>query len=210
MSGIPDEDVPSPIDFHDPAQVRAWIADTVVRRPYRPKFFGALAEALNAFAPGPLRLLELGSGPGHLAEHVLANCRVAHYAALDFSAAMHDAARERLASWLDRVALLERDFRDAGWAKGLEDFDAVLTMQAAHETRHKRHLKPLLSRAAGTLRAGGVMLYCDHYVEAGTDKNPALYAERDEQPAILADVGFRHVARLHEEGGMALYRGLRA
>jgi hypothetical protein len=41
---MPDDDVPSPIDFHDPVQARAWVEDTVKRRPYRPRFFAAFAE----------------------------------------------------------------------------------------------------------------------------------------------------------------------
>jgi hypothetical protein len=53
---------------------------------------------------------------------------------------MHDLARERLGALAKKVEFVELDFRAADWPKGLGLFDCVITMQAAHETRHKRHL----------------------------------------------------------------------
>src|SRR5262245_21595360 len=108
-----DDDVPSPIDFHDPVQARAWVEDTVRRRPYRTDFFAAFVEALNRKNTCAIDVLELGSGPGHLAEQVLQRCAVRRYVALDFSAAMHDLARTRLHPFLERVEFMRRDFRDA-------------------------------------------------------------------------------------------------
>ena len=130
-------DVPSPIDFHDASQARAWVEDTIARRPYRAQFFAAFVDALNARCGKAISVLELGSGPGHLAEHILKSCDVAHYVALDFFAAMHDLAQERLAPFLKIVKFARRDFRDANWTDGLGKFDAIVTMQSAHETRHK-------------------------------------------------------------------------
>ena len=196
MSG----DVPSPVDFHDIAQARAWVEETVAKRPWRPRFFDTFAAALHAEFPRPFTLLELGSGPGHLAEAILRQCQVRHYTALDFSPAMHAIARERLA---DKVDFLVRDFRDENWPQGLGKFDAVVTLQAAHETRHKRHLVLLLARARSLLNAGGLLLYCDHY--AGPGKHPDLFVSRQEQPLALAEAGFADIRLLLDEGGMALY-----
>ena len=64
--------MPIRVDFRDPATARAWIEDTRVRRPYRPRFFAAFCAAL-ASRP-ELRILELGSGPGHLAREILVHC----------------------------------------------------------------------------------------------------------------------------------------
>ena len=77
---MPDEDVPSPIDFHDPAQARQWERDTIEARPWRPEFFAAFVSALNGKFHRPFTILELGSGPGHLAERILSECAVANYA----------------------------------------------------------------------------------------------------------------------------------
>jgi SAM-dependent methyltransferase len=205
MSLADDADIPSPIDFHDLAQARAWVEDTVRRRPARPAFFAAFCSALSRNGTTPLDVLELGAGPGHLAREVVSRCAIRRYVALDFSEAMHQLAREHLGELAARVTFETRDFRDPRWTHGLGSFDAVVTMQAAHEMRHKRHLVPLLERARSVLKPDGVLGYCDHYADGTPGKNAALYAARDEQPAALREAGFKVIKPLHEEGGMALY-----
>src|SRR5258706_5997419 len=202
---MPDDDVPSPIDCHDPAQARAWVEETIRNRPYRPRFFAAFASTLNQRFAKPIDILELGSGPGHLAEVILQRCTVRSYVALDFSAAMHALARARLVPVPDRLEIVEREFRIPGWGADLRKFDAVVTLQAAHETRHKRHLVSFLGAARERLTDEGTLLYCDHYMEPGTGKNPDLMHERNAQPAALHEAGFTHVNRILDEGGMALY-----
>ncbi len=199
---MPVEDVPSPIDFHDPAQAAAWVAETVRKRPARPLFFQAFTGALTERFDKPFTVLELGSGPGHLAEQVLQACPDATYTALDFSPAMHDVARERTAANAERITFVERDFRQADWMEGLGKFDAVITMQAAHETRHKSRLQGLMAQAKGLLTPFGVLLYCDHYAEEESE----LFVGKGRQLALLRRAGFKDVHRLLDEGGMALYQ----
>lgn len=204
-SSLEDGDVPSSIDFHDPAQARAWLASTIEKRPWRPNFFAAFCTAIRARGEGPLRILELGSGPGHLAREILTHCAVREYVALDFSPAMHDLAREHLGELAARVTFVERDFREAAWTRELAAFDVVVTMQAAHETRHKRHLIPLLRRTREVLASGGVLLYADHYLDGSDTTLPALFCTRNGQRLALTEAGLSNIAVLHDEGGMALY-----
>jgi cyclopropane fatty-acyl-phospholipid synthase-like methyltransferase len=199
-----DEDVPIRVDFRDPVTARTWIEDTRIKRPYRPRFFAAFCSAL-ALRPG-LRVLELGSGPGQLAREILVHCDAHTYVALDFSAAMHEIAAEYLGELANRVTFVVRDFREPTWPDGLGTFDAVVTLQAAHETRHKRHLVPLLERARTLIASGGVVLYADHYLTADT-KLPALAPSRDDQPLALERAGFIDVELRYEEGNMALWCG---
>jgi SAM-dependent methyltransferase len=202
-----DEDLPIRVDFRDPATARAWVEDTRIKRPYRPRFFAAFCAAL---APRRgLRILELGSGPGQLARAILTHRDVATYVALDFSPAMHALAAEHLAELARPVTFLVRDFREPVWAADLGPFDAVVTLQAAHETRHKRHLIPLLARARTTLAPGGTLLYADHYLTP-TTKLPGLAPARDDQPLALEAAGFGDVELCYEEGNMALWRGMNA
>jgi SAM-dependent methyltransferase len=195
-------DVPIRVDFRDPATCRTWIEDTQIRRPYRPRFFDGFCAALASRSR--LRILELGSGPGQLARAILERCDVETYVALDFSTAMHAIAVEHLGELAHRVMFVVRDFREAAWAEGLGAFDAVVTLQAAHETRHHRHLVPLLSRARTVIVEGGVLLYADHYRTPET-KLPALAPMREEQPRALERAGFVGVTLVYEEGAMALW-----
>lgn len=172
-------DVPIRVDFRDEATAREWIETTRIRRPYRPRFFAAFCAALAQHSK--LRILELGSGPGQLAREILAHCDVETYVALDFSPAMHAIAAEHLGEHASHVQFVIRDFREAAWPDSLGMFDAVVTMQAAHETRHKRHLIPLLERARRRLAPGGAVLYADHYLTPETT-HPALMPERGDQP----------------------------
>ncbi|ATQ66794.1 MULTISPECIES: class I SAM-dependent methyltransferase [Methylosinus] len=204
------EATPSPIDFHDIDQARAWTADTVARRPHRPRFFDAFCASLEGRFDAPIRIAELGSGPGHLACAILRRCRIESYHAIDFSPAMHALAHEHLAEASSRVTFVEADFRSNSWAAGLAGVDAVVTMQAAHELRHKNRLPALLDLIHETIRPGGLLLYCDYYADAAREEKSTLFLTRDEQPAALERAGFAPVGLVHEEGGMALYRALRA
>jgi SAM-dependent methyltransferase len=199
-----DEDLPIRVDFRDPATARTWIEETRIKRPYRPRFFAAFCAAL-ASRP-TLRILELGSGPGQLAREILSQCDVQTYVALDFSPAMHAIAAEHLGELARSVTFVTRDFREPAWPSALGAFDAIVTLQAAHETRHKRHLVPLLERARTLLTPGGMLLYADHYLTPET-KLPALAPARADQPLALERAGYVDVQLRYEEGNMALWSG---
>jgi SAM-dependent methyltransferase len=102
------------------------------------------------------------------------------------------------------VHFTRRDFREPDWALGFPPFDAVVTLQAVHETRHRDRAPALFGQIHSSLKPGGLFLYCDHYLTLVT--NPHLYLERDEQPMALATAGFTNVECILDEGGMALYR----
>ena len=194
--------MPLRVDFRDPVTARTWIEETRIKRPYRPRFFAAFCSALASRTK--LRILELGSGPGQLAREILVHCDVHAYVALDFSPAMHAIAAEHLGEVANRVTFVTRDFREPDWASGLGTYDAIVTLQAAHETRHKRHLVPLLERARTALVSGGVLLYADHYLTPEA-KLPALFPARADQPLALERAGFVDIQLRHEEGNMALW-----
>lgn len=194
------DDVPTSVDFHNPLHARRWTDETPRKRPWRASFFTAFCTALTG---KHLRVLELGSGPGHLARELITRCEIADYVAVDFSEPMHDLAREYLGQLASRVTFIRRDFRAPDWTAGLSNFDAIVTLQAVHETRHKRRAQALFAQARALLRPDGQLLYCDHYF--GDGQNPSLVLERAEQPQVLRAAGFVHVELLLDEGGMALY-----
>lgn len=193
-----DGDVPSPIDLRSPVDAAEWERTAMAKRPWRADMFARIAEQLA----GRTRVLELGSGPGFLAAHLLGRLEL-DYVALDFSAAMHELARARLGSARARVTFVERDFLDPSWPNGLGTFDAVVTMQAVHELRHKSRAATLHAQVRG-LVPRGVYLVCDHVL--GELTNEALYMTEAEQLAALRAGGFgdvRLIARVHSLGLVA-------
>ncbi|MCB9521414.1 MAG: class I SAM-dependent methyltransferase [Myxococcales bacterium] len=173
------DDVPSPIDLRDPDTARAWLADAELRRPFRPAVRARIAEEVKA--RGATRVLELGGGPGLLAEAVVAATGAA-YTLVDFSPPMLAMARQRAPT--ARGVL--RDLRDPGWVEGLGRFDAAVTMQAVHELRHKRRAPRLYAQVHGLLEPGAVFVVCDH---TPSDARP-LYMTAEEQHAALGAAGF--------------------
>ncbi len=197
-------DVPSPIDLQDEADARAWAESANTLRPWRARFFEAIVQAVDATRA--TRVLELGSGPGFLAEQLLRGRPAATLVLLDFSAPMHLLARERLQGVDGRVTFVERSFKEADWMAGLGSFDHVVTHQAVHELRHKRYAEPLHRQVRSVLRAGGSYLVADHYFGDDGMKKEGLYMTVEEQQAALRAAGFQQVTELLRLGGIVLNR----
>jgi len=176
------DDVPSPVDLRDRETAHTWLADSEVRRPFRPAVRARIAEEVKAH--GARRVLELGSGPGLLAEAIVA-ATGAELTLVDFSMPMLEMARERAPS--ARCEL--RDLRDPRWIEDLGAFDAAATMQAVHELRHKRRAPLLYEQVHSLLLPGALFVVCDH---EPSDARP-LYMTATEQHAVLAGAGFGEI-----------------
>lgn len=201
-------DVPSPIDLRTMRDALAWAASAMEKRPWRADFFARFRDAIAARPGGVGRILELGSGPGFLAERLVPAFPAAQYVALDFSPAMHELARRRLAPWVPRITFVERNLRDAHWSRGLGVFDCVVTHQAVHELRHKRYAAGLHAQVRALLAEGGCYLVCDHFAGDGGMADGNLYMSVQEQRAALHAAGFGSVQLLLEMGGLALHQAL--
>jgi SAM-dependent methyltransferase len=196
-------DFPSPIDLRLMADARPWAETALARRPARPEFFDAFARLVGRDG---VRVLELGSGPGFLAEHLLRALPGLDYVALDFSPAMHQLAAERLGERAMRVRFVERSFREPAWSEGLGPFDVVVTHQAVHELRHKDYAQALHAQVHPLLASGGIYLVCDHFLGEGGLSNDQLYMTVDEQRDALRRAGFADVEAVLVKGGLVLHR----
>ncbi|ALV06440.1 class I SAM-dependent methyltransferase [Roseateles depolymerans] len=197
------QDVPSPIDLTRMDDAREWAQQAMLKRPWRTEFFAEFARVLDEGEAQ--QVLELGSGPGFLARHLLEALPQIQYTALDFSAAMHQLAAERLGALQSRVRFVERSFREPAWVEGLGPFDHVVTHQAVHELRHKRYTPMLHEQVRGLLAPGGRYLVCDHFSGPGGMKNDQLYMSIDEQREALQRAGFARVEPVLLKRGLMLY-----
>ena len=164
----------------------------------------AIATVIAVLAQPHPRVLELGSGPGLLAEQVLTLCNVSEYTLFDFSPPMLKMARERLQSQ-SRAHYVEGSFKEASWPSLLSPpFDVVVAQQALHEIRHKRHLSGLYAQILTVQSPGGLLLVCDHNPVDERDQQRGLHASSDEQMAFMRDAGFADVQLQNTVHGLYL------
>ena len=175
------------------------------KRPWRAEFFASFASECAEVSPQIRRILELGSGPGFLAQHLLQSLSHIDLVLLDFSSAMHELARARLGELASRTTFVERSFKNEGWSVGLGTFECVVTNQAVHELRHKRHAVNLHTQVRALLNPGGVYLVCDHFDGEGGMKNESLYMSIAEQLEALQLAGFASVRQVMVKGGLVLH-----
>lgn len=199
-------DAPSPIDFRDINDAIEW-ERKAMDRPFRLDFFDAFAKELGTIKKTELNILELGSGPGFLANHLLSQLEHINIVLLDYSAAMHKLARRRLDDFLNTVSFIERDFKKDNWNGSLGSFDAIITNQAVHELRHKDHAAEFHRQVKQLLNNGGVYLVSDHFCGEGGMQSNQLYMTLEEHRQSLESAGYE-VTEVLVKGGRVLNRAI--
>jgi ubiquinone/menaquinone biosynthesis C-methylase UbiE len=201
-------DVPSPVNFHNAAEAHKWANEALAKCPGRLHMFQRFVSELNELPSPPRTVLELGAGPGFLAEQILLQCSaVENYYLLDFSDAMLSMSRSRLRQFGDRAQFIHADFKNSAWTGFVPSQpDVVVSMQAVHEVRNKRYVPKLYNEVASLLPHAGALLVCDHLPKDKTDPQNSLYMEQHEQMTALAMAGFHERGMRALLGGLALYR----
>lgn len=186
------EDVPPGVDFLVPEAAQKWATEAEEKLSSRIPFFTAFVEALQSHTSKVQAVLELGSGPGFLAEHVLSRCEsIARYELLDFSPTMLDLSRQRLQAFGPRVSFVRGNFKDEGWARRLgTPCDAILSIQAVHELRHKRHAVKFYKECFALLNSGGLLVICDRLPQGDSERDRALFMTSEEQITAIRQAGF--------------------
>ncbi|HEY3130150.1 MAG TPA: class I SAM-dependent methyltransferase [Acidobacteriota bacterium] len=141
---------------------KAFLDERSVLIPDRSRQFEVMARVLR-FARTPLRrILDLGTGDGIILATVLDLFPEASGVALDFSSAMLEKARERLARLGGRALTVEADLESPAWLdKSPGKFDAVLSGFAIHHLSHDRK-RALYRQIYQLLSDGGVFINLEH------------------------------------------------
>ena len=77
-------DISSPIDLRNYEDAFEWQETANVKRPWRKDFFDYYVELMRTYHSDPCHILELGSGPGFLAQHLLSQLDHIKYTRLIF------------------------------------------------------------------------------------------------------------------------------
>ena len=210
MDALQEQDVPYGNDWDSAAEVAAWAEAADRKRPWRSQLRDHIAGRVAMLPPGA-RVLELGSGPGFLAHRVLQQCpHLGNYTLLDFSEPMLALSQDRLATF-PAASFLHASFRSEDWTRRVVGrFECVLSMQAVHELRNKRHAPRLYEQIYRALAVPGLIMICDHTPFDDSAASTALYMTEREQQEALTKAGFANVRIELSMNGLVLYTGERA
>ncbi len=205
MDKLQPGDVPYGNNWDSATEAAAYGEAADQARPWREEIRNHIAARVAALAPGT-RVLELGSGPGLLADRVLRECQnLETYVLVDFSEPMLALSRDRLTAF-SAASFVLASFKTEDWMSRVEGrFDCIVSMQAVHELRHKQHARRLYEQVYQLLAAPGLFLICDHTPFDDSPKSVALYMTEQEQQQALADAGFTNIRIEHSINSLVLY-----
>ena len=119
-------------------------------------------------------------------------------------------SQERLAMF-PVASFVLASFKSEEWTRRVGGpFDCVLSMQAVHELRHKRHALRMYEQVYQVLTVPGRIMICDHTPFDDSSASTALYMTEREQQEALAEAGFTNVHIELTMDSLALYAGERA
>jgi SAM-dependent methyltransferase len=177
--------------FHDEDFVHGWAERFRPTAPRTALFELILGELSDALPPGG-HVVELGLGPGYLAEYLLERLPGVGYTGVDFSAPMLAMAQGRLAGHRERLRPLRADLIEAGWTSRLQrPVHAVVTTWSLHDLGGEAQTAAVYAACAEALLPGGLFLNGDFIRPAGTrhDYEPGRFGI-DRHLELLEEAGF--------------------
>jgi SAM-dependent methyltransferase len=179
-------------EFHDPEYARGW-SERFTPTPDRLKLFDTIIERLARAMLPSRHIVELGVGPGYLAEQILRRLADVTYQGLDFSRPMLELAAGRLAQYGDRITLTQADLSGPDWTTRLSRAPgAFVSTWALHDLGGEAQTAKVYRDCRGVLAVGGLLLDGDFIRPEGT----TLAFEPGRFPAarhleMMAACGFR-------------------
>jgi tRNA (cmo5U34)-methyltransferase len=166
-------------DWHSPSYVAGWIGQDMTRDEQRRPLLRRLADLVPA-GGRPVRVLDVGGGYGALSAEVLDQLPAARVVLHDYSAAMIDVARQRLARFGGRVSYTLADMTDPAWIHGLGGpFDVVVSALAIHNLGEPALIRRVYRDLFGVLRPGGDLFNFDVLFPAGPAQADLYRRDRD-------------------------------
>ncbi len=179
-------------DFHDENFSKEWAA-RFTPTPERLALFDLILIELKSQLPSAGCVVELGIGPGYLADFLLGKLHKIQYFGLDFSKPMLDMAGGRLKRDKDRVSFIETDLVEDDWQERLPDrVDAVVSTWALHDLGGLVQTETVYEKCVQVLGRGGILLNGDFIKpkEAAFEYEPGRF-ETAKHLEILRNVGFQ-------------------
>ena len=149
-------------EWESSSYVAEWVADREVEDPSRAERFRFMSQLLPFGSEDPATILDVGGGYGPLARVMAEEFSAATVALHDYSAPMHDVARQRLAEFGDRIKFVRSDLMSPDWAKDLPGpFDAVVSSMCLHNLGSSPRVRLIYREVFDLLGSGGCFFDID-------------------------------------------------
>jgi cyclopropane fatty-acyl-phospholipid synthase-like methyltransferase len=179
-------------EFHDDAFVRGWASRFEPTEP-RLQLFDMILKEVEKLGKSAPHVVELGTGPGYMARHILERNSDLSYEALDFSDVFMQVARENIDDLCHRVTFTNADLMTRDWPQKLSrQPDAIISTWALHDLGGQQPVADVYARSYETLPDGGLLANGDFIKPDGTDweYEPGRFAiERHLE--LLREAGFQ-------------------
>jgi tRNA (cmo5U34)-methyltransferase len=155
-------------DWKSAEYAERWVADATARDPEREAQLALLAALIPRPRDAAIRVLDLGAGYGVVSDAVLKVFPNAQITLMDYSAAMLEHARARLAAHAGQLKWALGDLSAPGWERELQGpYDAVVSAAVLHNLRSGPRVRALYAEIARVLAPGGAFLNLDHVNPGG-------------------------------------------
>jgi SAM-dependent methyltransferase len=178
--------------FHDNQCALEW-ANRFVPTPERLRLFDTIIQQISETSLPAPHIVELGIGPGYLAEHLLKKISNMTYEGVDFSTPMLDLASTRLAAHRSRIKFTQADLINEDWgAKVSQPVGAIISTWALHDLGSEENTMKVYQACHRLLANEGILLNGDFVKPEGTqhdyEAGRFLVSRHLE---LLREVGFR-------------------
>lgn len=165
----------------------------------RLSLFQMILETIDLRKDQALNILELGIGPGYLAEYILSRCENVIYEGLDFSEAMLDIAKRRLNTTKNKLIFTKADLTDEVWKfKIKSEPQHIISTWALHDLLSKENIFNVYKSAFNILPQEGKLINGDFIKpEQSVFEYEKGRIKPSEHVDLLSSCGFREVKCLN-------------
>ena len=148
-------------EFHDMEFSQGW-AERFIPTPDRLALFETILQRIREIGGENCHVLELGIGPGYLADYILSRLPNISYEGLDFSNAMLNIASKRLEKYGNRVVYTQADLTNTSWTERISQAPkAVVSTWALHDLFSSKNIEFVYRKTKSILQPNGVLLNGD-------------------------------------------------
>src|SRR5262245_29836384 len=174
---------PFPHDWQSADYVAGWIEHDVARDPERRPLLRKMLGLAPLSNDAQIAVLDVGAGYGVVTEEVLAAFPRARVTLQDYSPAMLEQARRRLAAHSERLAYVQCDLFDPSWPQSVGGpFDLAVSAIVLHNLGSREKIFACYPAIYRLLAPGGCFLNYDRFIDGA-----------DEHTAELRTAGFDRV-----------------